>query len=104
MQDILRVLRDEGANCDWVEPDGTIVTKDDIDALCAMDPVQLKQQAQPKFGMPNWYTWDALGEEDDASIMESLGSEDDWETGEGSEDEDNASSTGRTEAIDIMDS
>lgn len=63
-QQIMRFLRNQGANCDWVEPDGSVVSKAEIDALCSMNDVQLYAQYQPRFKYPDWYTWEALTAEE----------------------------------------
>ena len=64
IQTIMRFLRDQGANCDWVEPDGSVVNKAEIDALCNMTEGQLEAQYQPIFKYPNRYTWVALTAEE----------------------------------------
>ena len=55
MQDIMILLRDHGANCEWIEPDGTVVTKEDINALCQMNFEQFEQQNEPRFNFPGYY-------------------------------------------------
>ena len=63
LREIMSLLRDQGANCNWVEPDGTNVTREDINALCVMNEQQLLEQSQPRFESPDWYTWEELTEE-----------------------------------------
>ena len=63
-QRLMKFLKDKGANYDWVEPDGSSVNKADTDALCRMTSVQLGAQHQPRFKRPNWYTWEALTDEE----------------------------------------
>ena len=60
IQNIMRFSRSHGAKCDWVEPDGSVVNKAEIDALCSMTEEQLEAQYQPRFKYPNWYTWEDL--------------------------------------------
>ena len=71
-QAMMILLRDHGANCEWVEPDGTVVTKEDIDALCSMNIEQLKQQIEPRYEYPGYYTWETLSECEVLSDSEEL--------------------------------
>lgn len=64
LQETMKFLKDQGANCDWVEPDGSTVNKADIDALCSMTERQLEAQCEPRFKYPDWYTWEALTTEE----------------------------------------
>ena len=64
LQEVMRLLRDQGANCDWVEPDGLVVNEAEIDRLCSMTKEQLEAQYHPRFKYPNWYTWEALTDEE----------------------------------------
>ena len=75
MQEIVRFLRDQGANCDWVEPDRSVVNKVEIDALCSMTQRQWMAQYQPRFKMPDWYTWEALTAEE---RLEAEAEREDW--------------------------
>lgn len=69
-QAIMILLRDHGANCEWIEPDRRVVTKEDIDTLCLMHPAQLAQQVEPRFRYPGYYTWETLSECDELSDYE----------------------------------
>lgn len=67
----MRCLKFSGANCDWVESDGTIVDEEDIIDVCAYRWEVLSKlgngrdgyawkNSEPKFELPGWYDWEAL--------------------------------------------
>ena len=69
-QAIMILLRDHGANCEWIEPDGTVVTQEDINALCSMNSEQLMQQNESRFQYPGYYTWETFSEYEERLMKE----------------------------------
>lgn len=71
MQKLAIFLKSHGARCDWVEPDGSIVNGEKIDALCAInDRQQQIVWCQPRLKCPDWYTWNPLSERDTEEATE----------------------------------
>ena len=64
VQDTLTTLRNNGANCIWREPDGSMVDEAQINALCEMTDEQLTARNRPIYKLPDWYTWETLTAEE----------------------------------------
>ncbi len=61
---IIGLLKRHGASCSWVEPDGTIVSEEEIDNLIEETPVDGYGQKFLEDKTPGWYNWDIMFKDD----------------------------------------
>ena len=75
LQQIIGLLKRHGANCSWVEPDGTVVSEEEIETLIEASLSDSEDLHLREDKTPGWYNWDILFKDDvDVSeYMESMG-------------------------------
>lgn len=58
LRQTMRDLKSYGANCNWIESDGTVVNEQQIDELAAMGSKQWQVECPKIFKRPTWHTWE----------------------------------------------